>query len=650
MDVDEAAFEAELAAFLAPDESAASLLARTFVVPLRTGLPLIDRFTSFRGGQVLEIASAAGCGRTTALLQVAATCILPEVLNGVAYGGHGAHVVFFDLDGKLDVIRVLEMLERRVAAAQVAAGVAEPDEEPVVHDCLPRLHVVRCHSSFELLASLRTLRPLLDRLSAAPGGLACLLLDNVAAHHWLDRAARGPPAGTGGAAAGGGGPVDLAKEGAPLTLYRVHAALAAELRSLQHRYRLPVIASKHTLLTAGGGGKGGNGKQQPADAWAHRDTMMKPWQDMVTHRILLRTEAAPDGGGGPGGGARPPTLRQARRVDGLQQLRWLAAPASNQMALIKDLRERTGAPISDVKSALQAANWDMDAAVGELRKKGLAAATKKASRHAAEGLVGLASGEGVAAVVEINSETDFVARNEQFRSLVGSAAAAALGVDALREGSAAELADAALRGAAMPDGGTVEEAVVGLAGSVRENVRLRRGFRLAAPGGVVGAYVHSAVAPGLGRIAGLVSLQSSSGALAGAAAVGAQELAHKLAMQVVGAVPRYLKRSQVPSAALEEESKLLREQALKSGKPEKIVDRIVAGRLDKFYGEVCLLEQAYIMDGDLKVQDVLKQSGKQLGADLQLTGFVRVQVGEGLEAEQKDFAAEVAETLKAAAV
>ncbi|KAI7839700.1 hypothetical protein COHA_006507 [Chlorella ohadii] len=313
------------------------------------------------------------------------------------------------------------------------------------------------------------------------------------------------------------------------------------------------------------------------------------------------------------------------------------------MALIKELRERTGSPIGDVKKCLESCGWDLEAATAELRKRGLAAASKKASRHAAEGLVGVAQGDGAAAVVEINSETDFVARNDQFRSLVSSAAAAALGVTALRPGSSAELEEAALGAAQLADGSALGDAVANVAGSVRENVRLRRGFRLAAaPGGLIGCYLHQSVAPGLGRIAGLVALESSK-PLAGDAAATAQELAHKLAMQVVGAGPKYLDRSAVPSEALQAEAAVLREQALKSGKPEKIVDKIVAGRLDKFYGEVCLLEQAFIMDSDHKVQDVLKQNSKQLGSDLSISGFVRVQVGEGLEAEAKDFAAEVAE-------
>ncbi|KAL4860237.1 Elongation factor Ts [Chlorella vulgaris] len=324
------------------------------------------------------------------------------------------------------------------------------------------------------------------------------------------------------------------------------------------------------------------------------------------------------------------------------------APASS-LALIKQLREATGAPIGDVKTALQAANWDLDAAVTELRKRGLAAATKKASRHAAEGLVGLATQEGAAAVVEVNSETDFVARNDQFRALVGAAAAAALDVTALRAGQGCELEQAALQAASMPGGGTLAAAVADLAGSVRENVQLRRGFRLDSPaGGVIGGYLHLRAGEGLGRIAGVVAL-SSSQALQGAAAEQVQELAHKLAMQVVGAAPKFLDRSAVSAEALDAERSVLREQALKSGKPETIVDKMVAGRLDKYYGEVCLLEQTFIMDGELKVQDVLAQAGKELGSELRLTNFLRVQVGEGLEQEQKDFAAEVADTLKAAA-
>ncbi|GAB4823613.1 hypothetical protein N2152v2_010659 [Parachlorella kessleri] len=332
--------------------------------------------------------------------------------------------------------------------------------------------------------------------------------------------------------------------------------------------------------------------------------------------------------------------------------------------------------MTDVKNALQAAGWDLDKAVQELRKKGLAAASKKASRHAAEGLVGISKTDRAAAAVEINSETDFVARNDQFRSLVSSAAAAALQLPPTAVGAGCELDLEALKDAKLEDGTRLEDAVVGVAGSVRENIRLRRGFAVAVPEGgrgLVGSYLHTAAAPGLGRIAGLVALQSGE-ELGAAAAAAVQEpsfprflfmdkvgpssspgervteLAGKLAMHVVGTKPQYLSREHVPEDALAAERALLTEQALKSGKPANIVERMVAGRLGKFYEEWCLLEQPYILDDSQKVKDVLAAAAKQAGCGkLQVTSFVRVQVGEGLEAEQKDFAAEVAETLKAVA-
>ncbi|PRW59359.1 DNA repair XRCC2-like protein isoform X1 isoform A [Chlorella sorokiniana] len=295
-------YEEQILQWLQPDETAGQLLRRTYVQPLRTGLPLIDRFTTLRGGQVLEIASAAGCGRTTALLQIAASCILPGPFQGIDYGGQAAHVLFFDLDGKMDTAKLLELLDARISQRQTAAGVPpeQQDEQPPMQDSLARFHLVRCHSSYELLASLHTLRPTLDALAAAPGGLACLLIDNVAAFHYLDKAARGAPAGGGGGGAfgGDGAPEDITREGAPLTLYRVHAAIAAELRAIQRRFRVPVIASKHVLFP---GGREAAGQAQ--DPWAHRDSMMKPWQELVTHRLMLRAEPGSSGGGGGRGAA-----------------------------------------------------------------------------------------------------------------------------------------------------------------------------------------------------------------------------------------------------------------------------------------------------------------------------------------------------------
>lgn len=288
-----------------------------------------------------------------------------------------------------------------------------------------------------------------------------------------------------------------------------------------------------------------------------------------------------------------------------------------------------------------------DKAAQELRKKGVAAASKKASRRAAEGLVGIATAPEAAAVVEINSETDFVARNAQFHQLVSSAAAAALRLDGVPNG---DIPLAALESAAVDGGSSVAEAVAEVAGGVRENIQLRRGLRMAVPdgrSGVIGHYLHGAAAPGLGRIASLVLLESSS---TGDLGKPVQELAHKLAMHVVGALPKYLDSGSVPASALDAERALLREQAQRSGKPDAIIAKMVEGRLRKFYEEVCLLEQKFILDDSSTVAQVVAETGKAAGVDLKLTAFARMQVGEGIEDEgKKDFAAEVAETLKAVA-
>lgn len=339
-------------------------------------------------------------------------------------------------------------------------------------------------------------------------------------------------------------------------------------------------------------------------------------------------------------------------------LRCIAA-VPNNMALIKQLREQTGAPIADVKSALQQADWDLEQAAQELRKKGLAAASKKASRHAAEGLVGIATNPTSAAIIEINSETDFVARNDQFKRLVSSAAAALLAntsaVASCTASSTQEIPTSVVEATKMSDGpSTLAEAVAEVAGSVRENIKLRRGYHVTVPSGscgTIGSYIHGGIAPGLGRIASLVLLQHKE-QLTGEAARQIQDLAHKLAMHVVGAVPKYLDRSQVPETALEAEKKLLTEQAAQSGKPQNIIEKMVQGRLSKFCEEVCLLEQPFIMDDKKKVQDVVQHAAETDKINgIELVAYLRVQVGEGLEEEEggrkKDFAAEVAETLNA---
>lgn len=318
------------------------------------------------------------------------------------------------------------------------------------------------------------------------------------------------------------------------------------------------------------------------------------------------------------------------------------------MALIKKLRDQSGAPISDVKKALEETDWDLSKASEELRKKGLSAASKKASRSATEGLVGLASsGHGVA-IVELNSETDFVARNQLFTSVVSRAAQALLEDHGARQsggsggrgncggsgnsGAAGEHCvwnvDAETLGAIVVEGGSLSEAVQEVAGTVRENIKLRRGVVLEsverASLGVVGTYVHSKVpgAPMCGRIAGAVLLGLGGGQGEQGDVSKLEDTANKLAMHVVGSVPKYLNRASVPAADLEKERQLLMEQAGTSGKPANIVEKMVEGRLNKFYQEHCLLEQAFVMDDKKRVKDVVRE----LGGNVALQGFVRVTV------------------------
>lgn len=372
---------------------------------------------------------------------------------------------------------------------------------------------------------------------------------------------------------------------------------------------------------------------------------------------------------------------------GIHAVRWLSA-ASNHMTLIKKLRDQTGAPIGDVKSALQEADWDIGEAQSQrvepllglfhsgaytfiilyrishvmsaekagqgLRKKGLAAASKKSSRHTAEGLIGLVRSNTAVAAVEINSETDFVARNEQFRNLVSFAASSVLShtptVFQLATDSSYEIDhDSLLNSPVDESNRTLGAAVAHVAGSVRENIRLRRAFHVAASSsdhGVLGSYVHATVAPGLGRIAGIVLLRHEGGSLASNSLQRTQNIANKLAMHVVGAMPKYLDRSAVPEAALAAERELLREQAAASGKPAAILEKIVEGRLAKFYEEVCLLEQPYIMEEKKNVSQVLAECEVP---GLAISTFLRIQVGEGLEnvsESKKSFAEEVAVTLE----
>ncbi len=291
-------------------------------------------------------------------------------------------------------------------------------------------------------------------------------------------------------------------------------------------------------------------------------------------------------------------------------------------SLVKDLRDRTGAGFGDCKKALVEAGGDMEAAIDWLRTKGLSAAAKKSGRVAAEGLIGVASAPGKAAMVEVNAETDFVARNEQFQAFVSEVAKAALAVGE-------DLA--AIRAAAYPSTGrTVAEELTQLVATIGENMNIRRARVLSVSKGVVATYVHAAVKPGLGKIGVLAAIEGE-GELAAL-----EQLGRQVGMHVAAARPDALDIADVDPAALEREKAVLSEQARASGKPEAIIEKMVEGRVRKYYEEVVLLEQVWVHDGESRVRAVAKKSG------IAIKGFARFQLGEGIEKKSDDFAAEVA--------
>ncbi len=291
-------------------------------------------------------------------------------------------------------------------------------------------------------------------------------------------------------------------------------------------------------------------------------------------------------------------------------------------SLVKDLRDRTGAGFGDCKKALVETGGDMEAAIDWLRKKGLSAAAKKSGRVAAEGLIGVASVPGKAAMVEVNAETDFVARNEQFQAFVGEVAKVALAVGE-------DLA--AIGGAAYPGTGrTVAEELTQLVATIGENMNIRRARVLSVSKGVVATYVHAAVKPGLGKIGVLAAIEGE-GELAAL-----EQLGRQVGMHVAAARPDALDVPDVDPAALEREKAVLSEQARASGKPEAIIEKMVEGRVRKYYEEVVLLEQVWVHDGESRVRAVAKKSG------IAIKGFARFQLGEGIEKKSDDFAAEVA--------
>jgi elongation factor Ts len=300
-------------------------------------------------------------------------------------------------------------------------------------------------------------------------------------------------------------------------------------------------------------------------------------------------------------------------------------------SLVKELRDKTGAGMMDCKKALTETSGDIEAAVDWLRKKGLAAAAKKAGRIAAEGLVAVAASGPRGAVLEVNAETDFVARNDQFQAFAAAAAEVALSV-----GGDLEKAKVA----AFPGGGTVADKLTSLVATIGENMSLRRSASLAVPAGVVVSYIHNAVAPGLGKIGVLVALEST-GAADRLSALGKQ-----IAMHVAAANPSALDIGSVDPSALERERAILSEQAAASGKPAQVIEKMVEGRLRKFYEETVLLEQVFVVDGESRVKDVVAGVANELGTSVKLAGFLRYALGEGVEKKQEDFAAEVAAQLK----
>ena len=295
-------------------------------------------------------------------------------------------------------------------------------------------------------------------------------------------------------------------------------------------------------------------------------------------------------------------------------------------AMVKDLREKSGAGMMDCKKALGEAGGDMDAALDWLRTKGLAAAAKKSSRTAAEGLVGVEVSGTKGAAVEVNSETDFVAKNDQFQTFVRDVTSVAL-----------ELGDdiATIKTASL-GGKTVEEVLTNNIATIGENQTLRRAKKLEVSKGAVVPYVHNAQAPGLGKIGVLVALESE------APADKLEALGKQLAMHIAAAFPLALNEEDLDPAVIERERAIAQEKASESGKPAEIVAKMVDGAIAKYRKENALVSQLFVMDGKTKISDVVAAAAKEAGSPIALTDYVRFQLGEGIEKEESDFAAEVA--------
>ena len=300
-------------------------------------------------------------------------------------------------------------------------------------------------------------------------------------------------------------------------------------------------------------------------------------------------------------------------------------------SLVKELRDKTGAGMMDCKKALVETGGNLEEAVDFLRKNGLAAAAKKSGRVASEGLIGVATKDGIGALVEINAETDFVARNDDFQSFVSTVAGIMLdGV-----GNIEEAVDAPFPGTER----SVGEQLTHNIATIGENMSMRRGETISVEQGCVVSYIHNALSAGLGKIGVLVALESTGNKTS------LEQLGKQIAMHVAAARPEALSVESISAESVERERNVLIEQAKASGKPDNIIEKMVEGRLRKYYEEVALMEQTFVIDNETKISKVVEKAANDVGAPVFLTGFLRYELGEGIEKAEADFAAEVAATL-----
>jgi elongation factor Ts len=301
-------------------------------------------------------------------------------------------------------------------------------------------------------------------------------------------------------------------------------------------------------------------------------------------------------------------------------------------ALVKELREKSGAGMMDCKKALTENNGDIEAAIDWLRAKGIAKADKKSGRTAAEGLIGVASAGTKAVVVEINSETDFVARNDAFQAMVRGVADVALTTDGTVEAVGAAIYPAT--------GKTVTDTIKDAVATIGENMNLRRSAALEVEDGVVATYIHNAAADRLGKLGVLVALKSTGNKDA------LNAIGRQVAMHIAATAPLAIRAEEVDAAVAERERNVFIEQSRASGKPDAIIEKMVDGRMRKFFEEVALLSQAFVINPDVTVGEAVKAAEKEVGAPIEVTGMARLLLGEGVEKEETDFAAEVAAAAK----